>query len=110
MTQKTHKKFTDDELEQFYRILKTGTKDVPVSSIQFGQFDAVARQMVNALRKKGKPICTTHGGYYLATCSEDLEGTMRYMKALKLGMEETLAALNITYNSMKMMEGEEIVK
>lgn len=100
MKQKKERKFEQTELDAVYKKILGHTKDDPIHSSALHASPATARTMIGKLRRQGKPICSNQGGYFIAETAEEFMDTIKYMEALKQGMEQTLAAMYGTYNDI----------
>jgi len=100
MKQKKERKFEQTELDAVYKKILGHTKDDPIHSSALHASPATARIIIGELRRQGKPICSNKGGYFIAGSSDEFMDTIKYMEALKQGMEQTLAAMYGTYNDI----------
>lgn len=76
----------------------------PIKSKDLCSKPIKARLMVHALRVKGYPICSGRDGYYMAKTSEELAGTIKYIKAIADEQYRTLQGLQKCYNNYKLKE------
>lgn len=65
------------------------------------------RKIVQSLRDDGVPVCSTDTGYFRAEVSWEMKETIKRLKNHRDTLNDTIEALEQTYNAMKETEGYE---
>ena len=55
--------------------------------------DSTLREIVNELRRRGYPICSSAKGYWYATAESDIDITINHMVSRRLGINSALRGL-----------------